>query len=77
MSTKILKREELLLKLFSIFRRTGFDGATLSKISEETGLGKASLYHHFPAGKIQMVEDVLRFVIFFTANQSNGKSRPG
>jgi TetR/AcrR family transcriptional repressor of lmrAB and yxaGH operons len=40
----------------------GFDGATLSKISQETGLGKASLYHHFPGGKVQMAEEVLRFV---------------
>ncbi len=62
MPVKNLKREELLLRLFSIFRRSGFDGATLSKISEETGLGKASLYHHFPGGKVQMAEDVLRFV---------------
>jgi len=62
MSARILKREEILLKLFSIFRRSGFDGATLTVISEETGLGKASLYHHFPGGKIQMAEDVLRFV---------------
>jgi len=62
MPVKILKREEILLKLFSIFRRSGFDGATLSKISRETGLGKASLYHHFPGGKIQMAEEVLRFV---------------
>jgi AcrR family transcriptional regulator len=62
MPAKILKREELLMKLFSIFRRSGFDGATLSKISKETGLGKASLYHHFPGGKIQMAEEVLRFV---------------
>jgi AcrR family transcriptional regulator len=62
MPAKILKREDLLLKLFSIFRRSGFDGATLSIISEETGLGKASLYHHFPGGKIQMAQDVLRFV---------------
>lgn len=80
MPAKILKREELLLRLFSIFRRSGFDGATLSKISEETGLGKASLYHHFPGGKIQMAEDVLRFVE--TWNDQNligplgGKGRP-
>lgn len=62
MPAKILKREEILLKLFSIFRRSGFDGATLAIISAETGLGKASLYHHFPGGKVQMAEDVLRFV---------------
>jgi len=62
MPAKILKREDILLRLFSVFRRSGFDGATLSKISGETGLGKASLYHHFPGGKIQMAEEVLRFV---------------
>lgn len=80
MSAKLLKREEILLRLFSIFRRLGFDGATLSKISQETGLGKASLYHHFPGGKIQMAEEVLRFVEDW--NEHNlirplgGKGRP-
>jgi len=45
--------------LLQLFRQYGYDGATLSKISEATGLGKASLYHHFPGGKDQMVETVL------------------
>ena len=34
-----------------LFREKGFDGASLSDISESTGLGKSSLYHHFPNGK--------------------------
>lgn len=45
--------------LLSLFRQYGYDGATLTKISEATGLGKASLYHHFPNGKDQMVTTVL------------------
>lgn len=45
--------------LLQLFREYGYDGATLAKISEATGLGKASLYHHFPGGKEQMVEVVL------------------
>lgn len=45
--------------LFQLFRQYGYDGATLSKISEATGLGKASLYHHFPGGKDEMVGAVL------------------
>lgn len=45
-----------------LFRQYGYDGATLSKISEATGLGKASLYHHFPGGKDEMVEAVLDFL---------------
>ncbi|MEO1590954.1 MAG: TetR/AcrR family transcriptional regulator [Cyanobacteria bacterium J06632_22] len=45
--------------LLSLFRQYGYDGATLSKISTATGLGKASLYHHFPGGKDDMVAAVL------------------
>ncbi|MBW4690448.1 MAG: TetR/AcrR family transcriptional regulator [Lyngbya sp. HA4199-MV5] len=45
--------------LLDLFRQFGYDGVTLSKISHATGLGKASLYHHFPGGKDEMVETVL------------------
>ena len=45
--------------LLDLFRQLGYDGATLSKISQATGLGKASLYHHFPGGKDEMVQTVL------------------
>lgn len=49
-------------KLLQVFRDNGIDGATLSKISKEIGLGKASLYHHFPGGKDEMVEAVLDYL---------------
>src|SRR5690348_12949678 len=48
--------------LLRLFRQHGYDGATLAKISEATGLGKASLYHHFPGGKDEMVETVLDYL---------------
>lgn len=47
--------------LLKLFRQYGYDGTTLAKISEATGLGKASLYHHFPGGKDEMVETVLDY----------------
>lgn len=48
--------------LLQLFRQYGYDGATLAKISQATGLGKASLYHHFPGGKDEMVATVLDFL---------------
>jgi len=48
--------------LLQLFRQYGYDGATLAKISEATGLGKASLYHHFPGGKDEMVTAVLDYL---------------
>lgn len=54
-----MPKETYIPYLLRLFRQYGYDGATLSKISEATGLGKASLYHHFPGGKDEMVEVVL------------------
>lgn len=52
-------REGILLELMEEFRACGFDGVSLSRISEVTGLGKASLYHHFPGGKGEMAQAVM------------------
>jgi AcrR family transcriptional regulator len=56
-----MSKEKLILQLLELFRRYGYEGATLSKISQFTGLGKASLYHHFPGGKEDMVNAVLKY----------------
>lgn len=50
---------ELLGRLGRVFRDVGYAGASLSMLSEASGLKKASLYHRFPGGKQQMAEEVL------------------
>ncbi|MEN8145380.1 MAG: TetR/AcrR family transcriptional regulator [Gemmatimonadota bacterium] len=52
---------ELMSRLSEVFRTHGYDGASLSKISEATGLRRASLYHRFPGGKTEMAEAVLKW----------------
>jgi len=54
-------RETYLPVLFQLFRHHGYDGVSLAKIAEATGLGKASLYHHFPGGKAEMVQETLAY----------------
>ena len=49
----------MLARLMDLFREKGFDGASVTDISEATGLGKSSLYHHFPNGKQEMALQVL------------------
>ncbi len=51
---------ELISILDEVFRRRGYDGATLSVLSRACGLGKASLYHHFPGGKDEMADVLLQ-----------------
>ena len=45
--------------LAEIFRELGYEGTTLSRITERTGIGKGSLYHFFPGGKEEMAAAVL------------------
>jgi AcrR family transcriptional regulator len=54
-----ISREEVLARLLETFRASGYDGSSLSEISEATGLGKSSLYHYFPGGKADMARQVL------------------
>jgi TetR/AcrR family transcriptional regulator, lmrAB and yxaGH operons repressor len=62
MPAPLMSREQVLARLLDTFRTSGYDGASLSEISEATGLGKSSLYHHFPGGKEDMARQVLAFL---------------
>lgn len=59
MRTPSIPKEKVLERLTEVFRRVGYEGATLSQLSEATGLHRASLYHYFPGGKEEMARAVL------------------
>ena len=54
-----MSKEKTISRLISVFRQYGYEGATLSRLSQATGLGRSSLYHHFPKGKEEMAAAVL------------------
>jgi TetR/AcrR family transcriptional repressor of lmrAB and yxaGH operons len=58
MAPRLVTDAELTERLTDLFRRTGFDGASLGGIAAATGLQKSSLYHRFPGGKQQMAAEV-------------------
>ncbi|MET0766920.1 MAG: TetR/AcrR family transcriptional regulator [Aeromicrobium sp.] len=51
--------EQLAGRLATVFRSTGYDGASVSSLAESAGLRSASLYHRFPDGKVGMATAVL------------------
>lgn len=57
-----MAKEDLIPDLLELFRQQGYDGVSIAYISKSTGLGKSSLYHHFPEGKEQMAAEVLRYI---------------
>lgn len=54
-----MSKDEVITQLEKVFRQYGYEGATLARLSEATGLSKASLYHYFPKGKEEMAAAVL------------------
>lgn len=60
--TKDAARSEVVAQLAEVFRAHGYEGTSLSLITEATGLGKGSLYNLFPRGKEQMAEEVLAHI---------------
>lgn len=48
------RRLEILDGLIVVFKRHGYDGASLADLAEATGIAKASLYHRYPGGKPEL-----------------------
>ena len=59
MPAAAMSKEEVVDRLFAVFRDHGYDAATLSELSRGSGLGKSSLYHYFPGGKDDMAAAVI------------------
>ena len=58
----VFEKADAIPLLAEAFRELGYEGATLSRITARTGLGKGSLYNFFPGGKEEMAEAVLDHV---------------
>lgn len=64
-----MPRDAAIAKLVPVFQQYGYEGATLSRLAAASGLGRASLYHHFPKGKEEIAAAVLAHVREWWATQ--------
>ncbi len=62
MATQTINDQALIELIFEIFREHGYEGTSISQLSEATGLKKSSLYHRFPEGKDDMLKAVVNHV---------------
>ncbi len=70
-------RERLLETAIDLLRRSGLSGAGINEIVRESGAPKGSVYHYFPGGKPQIVDEALarhseRVLAFIEAALSRG-----
>lgn len=53
-------RERILYATAELFRRQGYSGTGLKQVITEASAPFGSLYHHFPGGKQQLADEVIR-----------------
>ncbi len=51
MAHRIISDEDFLAAALDLFRTYGFEGVSLKRLADATGLEKASLYYRYPGGK--------------------------
>src|SRR5579859_1373640 len=54
-----VQRRDILLAAAGVFQERGYEGATMADIARQVHLTAGSLYHHFPAGKRDLLLAVL------------------
>jgi TetR/AcrR family transcriptional regulator, lmrAB and yxaGH operons repressor len=57
-----MSKAAVIPQLMTVFQEYGYEGASITRFSEATGLKRASLYHYFPNGKEEMAAEVLDYI---------------
>lgn len=58
-ASQTVQRQDIILAAAAVFRERGYQGATMADIARQVSLTAGSLYHHFPAGKRDLLLAVL------------------
>ena len=59
-SAKVPTRDRILFATAELFRRQGYNGTGLKQVVAEADAPFGSLYHHFPGGKAELGDEVVR-----------------
>jgi TetR/AcrR family transcriptional regulator, lmrAB and yxaGH operons repressor len=63
MAHRIISDDVFLATALDLFRTYGFEGVSLKRLADATGLEKASLYYRYPGGKDEIVMAVASDVV--------------
>lgn len=54
-------RERMIQSAALLFRERGVEGTSFSEVLAHSGAPRGSIYHHFPGGKAQLIEETTRY----------------
>src|SRR4051794_30210223 len=61
-------RERMIRSAAELMRRRGVDATSFSEVLADSGAPRGSIYHHFPGGKDQLIEEATRWAGEFIAD---------
>ncbi|HYF24701.1 MAG TPA: TetR/AcrR family transcriptional regulator [Baekduia sp.] len=61
MSRSTDSRDRMIASAALLLREQGLTGTSFGDVIEHSGAPRGSIYHHFPGGKAQLVEEAVRF----------------
>ncbi|MBJ7348307.1 MAG: TetR/AcrR family transcriptional regulator [Thermoleophilaceae bacterium] len=59
--TTLGPREQMIQSAALLMREHGVEATSFSQVLEHSGAPRGSIYHHFPGGKAQLVEEATRY----------------
>ncbi|WP_179956757.1 TetR/AcrR family transcriptional regulator [Amycolatopsis anabasis] len=62
-------RQRMIISAAVLFRERGIEATAFADIVAHSGAPRGSIYHHFPGGKAQLVEEATRYAGDFIAAQ--------
>lgn len=60
-ATDVHPRERMIQSALLLMGEQGVEGTSFSQVIEHSGAPRGSIYHHFPGGKSQLVEEATRY----------------
>ncbi len=60
-------RQRMIVSAAVLMRQRGVEATSFSEVLEHSGAPRGSIYHHFPGGKAQLIEEATRYAGDFTA----------
>jgi AcrR family transcriptional regulator len=70
-------RERMIVSAALLLREKGLTGTSFGDVIEHSGAPRGSIYHHFPDGKEQLVEEAVRYAGDYIAASIDRAARSG
>lgn len=53
-------KQRMIRSAYQLFRERGYSGTGFREINAHSGVARGAIYHHFPGGKTQLAEEVIK-----------------